>query len=941
MTVVLGPAAWGEARDQVVVGNIPQQPPGFQPRPYLMRQLNRAPAGVPIVLTGRRGTGKTQLAAAYARAKLGAEWRLVAWLNAADFGSLLAGLGAVADAAGLSDGSSPQDAAEVSRLVRHRLEADGKRCLLVFDDAEDPDLLQPFVPASGAAQVLIISTRQSMGDLGTSIAVDVFSAEEALALLDGRTGLADDEGAAVVAAELGYLPLALAQASAMIAGQRLRYWTYLQRLRSLSVQQYLSRRDGPPYPHGVAEAVVLSLDAARAGDQGDVCTAVMEIMAVLSEGGVSRDLLYATGRDGALARHRRRPRVSAELVDRALIRLLERSLLNFSLDGQTVIAHCQVMQVVRDMLARQERLAAVCRAAASVLDARAAALAASRDHAAVRAILEQMTALRDNAAGAMAETDDELAKVLLSMRFWMLHHFNKLGDSAPQAIAVGEPLVADFEQVLGPDHPDTLTARNSLAAAYQAAGRAGEAIPLYEQSLVACERLLGVDHPRTLNSRSSLAVAYAGAGRLGEAIPLLKRTVAGREQVLGHDHRDTVKSRSNLASAYRDAGRVAEAIPLLERTVAGQERVLGPDHPDTLTAQNNLAAAYRSAGWVAEAIPLFEQTVAVQDRVLGANHLSTLTTRHNLANAYLDVGRVAESVTLHEQTLAACEWRLGDDHAKTLAARNNLAAAYRAAGRSAEAIPLFERNLIACERLLGADHPRTLSTRQNLIAAHQEAAQAEAAGHDGQPALVDQVGGDFQHDRAQLVRIAGLLEIDVTGRADRQDGAGGADPVAQRGVGAGQQVDERVQPAAEAGESLLRLHGLHGGPVLLQEPEDLAAGQHHADVTVQDLAAGLVVPRLVLGPVQQGVDLGEVVVGEAVDDVFLGLEVVVQGGLGHAEALGDLAQRGLLVALLGEQLERNLLRPRPGIGPRRRPRVVHVRVSLPCGAGAVIYLTAG
>ena len=44
-------------------------------------------------------------------------------------------------------------------------------------------LLRPFVPAGGAARVLITSTRQSMADLGTSVPVDVFSAEEALAFL--------------------------------------------------------------------------------------------------------------------------------------------------------------------------------------------------------------------------------------------------------------------------------------------------------------------------------------------------------------------------------------------------------------------------------------------------------------------------------------------------------------------------------------------------------------------------------------------------------------------------------------------------------------------------------------------------------------------------------------------------------------------------------------
>jgi hypothetical protein len=36
----------------------------------------------------------------------------------------------------------------------------------------------------------------------------------------------------------------------------------------------------------------------------------------------------------------------------------------------------------------------------------------------------------------------------------------------------GEPLAADCERVLDPDHPDTLTSRNKLAAAYRAAGRA-------------------------------------------------------------------------------------------------------------------------------------------------------------------------------------------------------------------------------------------------------------------------------------------------------------------------------------------------------------------------------------------------------------------------------------------------------------------------------------
>ena len=89
------------ANDQVVVGDIPAQRPGFQPRPALLAQLNRASQGPPaVVLTGTWGVGKTQLAAAYARARLAGGWRLIAWVNARDSESLLAGLAAVAEAIG-------------------------------------------------------------------------------------------------------------------------------------------------------------------------------------------------------------------------------------------------------------------------------------------------------------------------------------------------------------------------------------------------------------------------------------------------------------------------------------------------------------------------------------------------------------------------------------------------------------------------------------------------------------------------------------------------------------------------------------------------------------------------------------------------------------------------------------------------------------------------
>ena len=110
---------------------------------------------------------------------------------------------------------------------------------------------------------------------------------------------------------------------------------------------------------------------------------------------------------------------------------------------------------------------------------------------AARDIPEQVLALRRKWPGSAAQTDDELARALLSLEFRVLYHLNELGDSASQAIAVGEPLVADSERVLGPDDPDTLTSRNSLAVAYRDAGRIADAIRLFELTLATMERPAG------------------------------------------------------------------------------------------------------------------------------------------------------------------------------------------------------------------------------------------------------------------------------------------------------------------------------------------------------------------------------------------------------------------------------------------------------------------
>jgi serine/threonine protein kinase/tetratricopeptide (TPR) repeat protein len=264
------------------------------------------------------------------------------------------------------------------------------------------------------------------------------------------------------------------------------------------------------------------------------------------------------------------------------------------------------------------------------------------------------------------------------------------------------------------EHPDTLTAMDSLARSYVEAGRWDEALKIGEQVLGLRRKALGPEHSDTIKAMQHLAIYYSEAGRRDEALKLREEVLALNRKLLGPEHPDTLDAMHNLANSYWERGRQNEALKLREEVLALRRKVSGPEHPRTLNAMNNLAVSYDEAGRRDEAIKMKEEVLALFRKVSGPEHPETLRAMYNLAISFDDAGRRDEALQLGEQVLALRRKVSGPQHPDTLLAMHNLATFYYEDGRWAEALKTFEEVLALRRKVLGPEHPNTLKTLREI-----------------------------------------------------------------------------------------------------------------------------------------------------------------------------------------------------------------------------------
>jgi hypothetical protein len=217
------PAAGGRGDPpRVLSGKIPNEADCFQDRAEASL-LRREAAGASYVLRGTGGSGKTQLAARYARAQLDArEVDLLVWVSASTRQAIAYAYAEAAVEVAGADRADPAVKA-ADRFLAY-LDVTGYRWLVVLDDVADPAHMRGlWPPARPGGQVVVTTRRREAALTGGGrepLEVGMFSPEAAAAYVVAKLRAhraEDDPGqAAALARDLGYLPLALAQAVAYL-----------------------------------------------------------------------------------------------------------------------------------------------------------------------------------------------------------------------------------------------------------------------------------------------------------------------------------------------------------------------------------------------------------------------------------------------------------------------------------------------------------------------------------------------------------------------------------------------------------------------------------------------------------------------------------------------------------------------------------------------------
>ena len=604
-----------------------------------------------LAVSGLGGIGKTQLAIEYAH-RYGANYPAgVFWLNMSNAEEAMVEVARCGGPEGMNlpEFNSLKIFDQASLVVRRWAEEE-LPSLIIFDDAQEPNLIERWRPKTGKSSILITSRRSDWPPelVEKSVPLHVLPREASIRLLaEARPSIlinsTDREIANTICEMLGDLPLAL-----MVAA------SYLRRYKAESLKEYLAALQQGPAIQDASfnQVLVTSFKLSYRGleeknERDSLAKNLFYLASYFAQASISRELLAAAaGLDYSQRREKLR-------VEDAYARLLELGLI--SEDDE---ARLRLHRLLREF-ARLNPPPDALDTNPAVSIAKVLLRFAESENATglPQKLLRERQHLRESAL-SVERIDPELSAGL----------FSELGVHGMR-VAFWHEAKADFEYALkidettfGPDHPKVARDLNNLGTLLLDLADFASARSLLERALKIDEAALGPEHPAIATDLNSLGYLLRNSGDLTGSRASFERALKINEATYGSEHPSISSDLNNLGTVLRELGDLAGARANFERALKTDEAVLGPDHPNTARDVNNLGIVLQDLGDLAGARANFERALKIDEAVLGPDHPSTARDVNNLGMVLQDLGDTAGSRASFERALKILANSLGAKH---------------------------------------------------------------------------------------------------------------------------------------------------------------------------------------------------------------------------------------------------------------------------------------
>ncbi|SDT67396.1 Cellulose biosynthesis protein BcsQ [Streptomyces sp. TLI_053] len=831
-TTVPHPARFPDGRPPVQ--ELPPRLPTFTGRMRLLEAVRDgftadSDAAPVQVLYGIGGVGKSQAAIEYAH-RFAAGYDVLWWVPAQQPAVIPQKLAELAPGLGLeTDG----DVTRTARAVLDAL-ASGRpyhRWLLLFDNAEDPELLDPWLPAAGpGGHVLVTSRDRRWARRPGRTEVEVFDRAESVELVRHFNSGVERADAERIAELLGDLPLAVGQAAAWLQETPMPAATYADLLDetltdildrsvrgtpvAVAAEEEADDGGGPAGRGAAAEGLNATATAATWRIAGSdlrrinaPAARLLEVCGFLGPEAIPIPILYsppvieAIGLPPGTSDHRLE-------VGEILRTCNQFNLARYDHTAGTLVVHRIVQALLREQVgeADRARVRGAAHRALALADPgdpdtphqwpRYAELlphlwpsgaADSTDPAVRQWIVNSVRYLwrrslhdagRELAEGVLARwreagpqgTEADVKVQLLRVQ---LGNIQRSLGLVREAYETDRDAFDRLTELVGRDHPDTFPAATSLGGDLRHLGRYQEARELDEVTLAAARRVLGSDHRRTLMVENNLAVSIMLVGDLGEALARHEVLYHRKLELFGRRSPFTVLDGLLRGHLLREVGRPAEALSRLDKTVRRSRDVFGEHHDETLLARRYRSATLRRLGRLPEALVEAEDVHRQLYGRYGLDHPGTAGVAGTLAAVLGALGDGGQAVVLADESYRYHRDHLGEGHPMERLAAGNLAVALRRAGRSEEARSMAGEVADDLLRLLGDRHPWVAVARFNRANdSAREGAYGEAVTLT--TAAVRTLGGRLGQDHPDTLAASANLALALTALGDPEGAVLGA-----------------------------------------------------------------------------------------------------------------------------------------------------------------------